>query len=203
MNVSADVQRPVLDGACRNAGRRILGDDVTVVPVAYATPPNYSAASALVFTRSSNLFGHLRGQGLAQLGPSRRDEHHQHWSTRHRRQRHRAQECPQLCRGTPSRRWSIAGMAGRNVAHKAGTMPAASGGIRLARSKGHLAVHPARSHRRWRIPCAVGAARSALDQGLRVPRRCPWTLGDSVGAARLRKPTRSLRESRAVNKNQD
>jgi hypothetical protein len=34
MNVSAGVQRPVHDGACRNAGRRILGDDVTVVPVA-------------------------------------------------------------------------------------------------------------------------------------------------------------------------
>jgi hypothetical protein len=61
-----------------NADRRILGDDVTVTPVAYATPPNYSAASALVFSRSSTLFGRLRGQRLAQLGPSRRDEHHQH-----------------------------------------------------------------------------------------------------------------------------
>jgi len=49
MSVSAGVQRPVLDGAYRNAGRRIPGDDVTVTPVAYATPPNYPAASALVF----------------------------------------------------------------------------------------------------------------------------------------------------------
>ena len=87
MNVSAGVQRPVLDGACRNAGRRILGDDVTVAPVAYATPPNYPAASALGVLAVFHLFGHLRGQRLAQLGPGRRDEHHQHWSTRHRRQR--------------------------------------------------------------------------------------------------------------------
>jgi hypothetical protein len=49
MNVSAGVQRPVLDGAGRNAGRRILRDDVTVTPAAWATPPNYPAASALVF----------------------------------------------------------------------------------------------------------------------------------------------------------
>jgi hypothetical protein len=57
MNVSAGVQRPVLDGARRNAGRRILGDDVTVAPVADATPPIYSAASASVFSRSSTVFG--------------------------------------------------------------------------------------------------------------------------------------------------
>jgi hypothetical protein len=57
MNVSAGVQRPVLDGARRNAGRRILGDDVTVAPVAEATPPIYSAASASVFSRSSTVFG--------------------------------------------------------------------------------------------------------------------------------------------------
>src|SRR5206468_9170450 len=46
MNVSADVQRPVLDGVCRNAGRRILADDGTVAPVAYATPPNYPGSGS-------------------------------------------------------------------------------------------------------------------------------------------------------------
>lgn len=52
MNVSAGVQRPVLDRAGGNAGRRIPGDDVTVAPAAHATPPNYPGDVSLAFSRS-------------------------------------------------------------------------------------------------------------------------------------------------------
>ena len=53
MNVSAGVQRPVPYGARGGAGRRLLNGGMTVVPVGCATPPSYSAASALVISRTT------------------------------------------------------------------------------------------------------------------------------------------------------